>query len=77
VTEVTPDQKKTLKVSGGVAVEAVDGAALAAGISPGDVIMRVNNVDVPSVKAFQERCRSSTRRSPWRSSSATRTARAS
>ena len=54
VTEVTPDQKKTLKVNGGVAVEAVDGAALAAGISPGDVIMRVNNVDVTSVKAFQE-----------------------
>jgi len=41
-------------VNGGVAVEAVDGAALAAGISPGDVIMRVNNVDVTSVKAFQE-----------------------
>src|SRR5213075_1196166 len=50
VTEVTPDQKKTLKVSGGVAVEAVDGAALAAGISPGDVILRVNNVDVTNVK---------------------------
>jgi serine protease Do len=54
VTEVTPDQKKVLKVSGGVAVEAVDGAALAAGISPGDVIMRVNNVDVTNVKGFQE-----------------------
>jgi serine protease Do len=54
VTEVTPDQKKALKVSGGVAVEAVDGAALAAGISPGDVILRVNNVDVTSVKAFNE-----------------------
>jgi serine protease Do len=35
-------------------VEAVDGAALAAGIQPGDVIMRVNNVDVSSVKAFNE-----------------------
>jgi serine protease Do len=54
VTEVTPDQKKALKLSGGVAVEAVDGAALAAGIQPGDVIMRVNNVDVSSVKAFNE-----------------------
>jgi serine protease Do len=54
VTEVTPDQKKTLKVNSGVAVEAVDGAALAAGISPGDVIMRINNVDVSSVKSFNE-----------------------
>jgi len=55
VTEVTPDQKKSLKLAGGgVAVEAVDGAALAAGISPGDVILRVNNVDVTNVKAFNE-----------------------
>ncbi len=41
-------------MSGGVAVEAVDGAALAAGISPGDVILRVNNVDVTNVKGFNE-----------------------
>ena len=55
VAEVTPDQKKTLKLTGGgVAVEAVDGAALAAGISPGDVILRVNNVDVANVKTFNE-----------------------
>jgi len=54
VTEVTPEQKKTLKVNSGVTVEAVDGAALAAGISPGDVILRVNNVDVSNVKAFNE-----------------------
>ena len=55
VTEVTPDQKKALKLTGGgVAVEAVDGAALAAGISPGDVIMRINNVDVTNVKTFQD-----------------------
>jgi len=54
VTELSADQKKTLKVAGGVAVEAVDGAALAAGISPGDVILRVNNVDVSSVKSFND-----------------------
>jgi len=54
VTELSAEQKKTLKVAGGVAVEAVDGAALAAGISPGDVILRVNNVDVSSVKSFNE-----------------------
>ena len=54
VTEVTAEQKKTLKVNGGVAVEAVDGAALAAGISPGDVIQRVNNVEVTNVKAYND-----------------------
>jgi serine protease Do len=54
VTEVTPDQKKSLKLTGGVAVEAVDGAALAAGIQPGDVILRVNNVDITNVKVFSD-----------------------
>jgi serine protease Do len=54
VKEVTPDQKKALKVQNGVAVDAVDGAALAAGISPGDVILRVNNVDIANVKSFNE-----------------------
>jgi serine protease Do len=54
VKEVTPDQKKALQVQNGVAVDAVDGAALAAGISPGDVILRVNNVDIANVKSFNE-----------------------
>ena len=54
VKEVTPDQKKSLKVQNGVAVEAADGAALAAGISPGDVILRVNNVDITNVKSFND-----------------------
>ncbi|HXN15454.1 MAG TPA: DegQ family serine endoprotease [Usitatibacter sp.] len=54
VTEVSPEQKKALKISGGVAVEAADGAALAAGVQPGDVVLRVNNVDVSNVKAFNE-----------------------
>ena len=54
VAEVTAEQKKALKVTSGVAVEAVDGAALAAGLQPGEVILRVNNIDVPNVKAFNE-----------------------
>jgi serine protease Do len=54
VKEVTADQKKALKVQGGVAVEAADGAALAAGVGPGDIILRVNNVDITGVKAFNE-----------------------
>ena len=54
VTEITPEHKKTYKVATGVAVEAVDGAALAAGIQPGEVILKINTFDVPNVKAFNE-----------------------
>ena len=54
VTELTAEAKKNFKVTSGVLVEAADGAALAAGVGPGDVILRVNNVDVASVKAFNE-----------------------
>jgi serine protease Do len=54
VTEVSAEQKKALKVQGGVAVEAVDGLALAAGIQPGDVILRVNNADIKDVKGYTE-----------------------
>jgi serine protease Do len=54
VKEVSPEQKKTHKIAGGVAVEAADGAAQAAGISAGDIILRVNNVDIANVKAFND-----------------------
>jgi serine protease Do len=54
VTELTAEQKKALKVNSGVLVEASDGAAQAAGVGPGDVVLRVNNVDTPNVKAFND-----------------------
>lgn len=54
VAEIPADQKKALKISGGVVVEAVEGAAAAAQIEPGNIILRVNNTDVPNVKAFNE-----------------------
>jgi serine protease Do len=54
VKEITPEQKKTLKITGGVAVEAVDGAAQAAGVDAGDVILRVNNTEITGVKSFNE-----------------------
>ena len=53
VAEVPADQKKALKIAGGVLVEAVDGLALASGIQPGDVILRVNNTDVKDVKSYE------------------------
>ena len=54
VTELTGEQKKALKVTSGVIVEAADGAALAAGVGPGDVILRVNNTDITSAKVFND-----------------------
>ncbi|MBX3715674.1 MAG: DegQ family serine endoprotease [Burkholderiales bacterium] len=54
VAEVSAERRKALKVTGGVAVEAVDGAALAAGIQPGDVILRVNNTDIRDLKGYNE-----------------------
>jgi serine protease Do len=41
-------------VNGGVTVEASDGAAQAAGIGPGDVILRVNNTEITNVKSFND-----------------------
>ena len=54
VKEVPAEQKKALKITGGVAVEAVDGAAQAAGVDLGDVILRVNNTEITGVKSFKE-----------------------
>jgi serine protease Do len=54
VTELKEEQKKKLKITSGVAVEAVDGSALAAGIQPGDVIERVNNTRITNVKSFND-----------------------
>ncbi|HUP96776.1 MAG TPA: DegQ family serine endoprotease [Usitatibacter sp.] len=54
VTELTAEQKRTLKIATGVAVEASEGSAQTAGIGPGDVILRVNNVDITNVKAFND-----------------------
>lgn len=52
VSDLSDAQKKDLKVDNGVLVEAVSGAAAAAGIRPGDVIQRLNEVDVNDAKQF-------------------------
>jgi serine protease Do len=51
-SELTADQRKELKLQGGVKVDAVEGAAAKAGLREGDVILAVNNTDVPDLKAF-------------------------
>ncbi|MBE7941957.1 MULTISPECIES: DegQ family serine endoprotease [Ramlibacter] len=52
VSDLNADQKRQLKLKGGVRVEVVADAAARAGIREGDVILQVGNVDVQSVKEF-------------------------
>jgi serine protease Do len=52
VSEVTADQKKEMRVKGGVKVDNATDAAARAGIREGDVITQIGNVEVNSVKDF-------------------------
>lgn len=52
VTDLAEAQKKELKIDGGVLIDVADGAASRVGLRPGDVILRLNNVDVKDVKQF-------------------------
>lgn len=52
VADLTEAQKKELKIDGGVLIDSVDGSASRVGLRPGDVILRLNNVDVKDVKQF-------------------------
>jgi serine protease Do len=52
VSDLSDAQKKELRVDGGVAVEAAEGAAARAGLRPGDIILRINNVDIKDSKQF-------------------------
>jgi serine protease Do len=54
VGELTDEQKKELKLRGGVRVDAADGAAARAGLREGDVIVAIANTEVLSVKAFEQ-----------------------
>ena len=52
VSDLTDAQRKTLRLDGGVKVEASTGAAAAAGLRAGDLILQVNNVDVRDARQF-------------------------
>lgn len=52
VSDLTPAQKKELRVENGVLVEVAEGAAARAGIRSGDLILRINNTDVTDAKQF-------------------------
>ncbi len=52
VTDLTDEQKRELKVRGGVVVEAVEGPAARAGLREGDVILSIDNKEVADSKQF-------------------------
>ncbi|WP_304956858.1 DegQ family serine endoprotease [Xenophilus sp. Marseille-Q4582] len=52
VNDLTADQKKELKLKGGVRVQGAVDAAQRAGLREGDVILAVGNTEVASVKEF-------------------------
>ena len=54
LSELTPEQRRELKIDHGLLVEEVTGDAARAGIRVGDVILAVNNGKVPSVEAFRK-----------------------
>lgn len=54
VSDLSDAQKKELKVDNGVLVESASGSAATAGIRQGDVIQRVNEVDVKDAKQFAQ-----------------------
>ena len=54
LSEPTAEQRTQLKITGGVLVEDVQGAAARAGIRRGDIILAVNNQDVKSLEQFTQ-----------------------
>jgi serine protease Do len=54
VSDLTEAQRKTLRVEGGVKVDSSTGAAAAAGLRAGDLILQMNNVDVKDARQFNE-----------------------
>jgi serine protease Do len=54
LSDLSEAQRSELKISGGLLVENVKGAAARAGVRRGDVILAVNNQDVSSVDQFNQ-----------------------
>ncbi|HRO57957.1 MAG TPA: Do family serine endopeptidase [Burkholderiaceae bacterium] len=54
VTDIPDTRLAELRLKNGVLVEAVEGAAAAAGLREGDIVIAVNNTDVTSARQFDE-----------------------
>jgi serine protease Do len=51
-SDLSEVQKRELKLDGGVSVDSAEGAAARAGFRAGDVILRLNNVDIKDARQF-------------------------
>jgi serine protease Do len=52
VSDMPPDQLKSLNLKNGVQVDAVEGPAARAGLQRGDIVLRIGDTDVTSAKQF-------------------------
>jgi len=52
VEAVSADERRTLRIRGGVRVTQASGPSANAGIEPGDIILAINNSDVENPKQF-------------------------
>ncbi len=52
VGDLTEDQKRELRLEGGVVVESAEGPAGRVGLQPGDVVVRLNNTDIKDSRQF-------------------------
>ncbi len=52
VVDLTEEQKRELRVSSGVVIDTVEGAAERAGLQPGDLITQLNNNEIKDAKQF-------------------------
>ena len=54
VSDLSEQQKQRLRVRGGVVVDASEGAAARAGIRQGDILLSINNEEIPNARRFAE-----------------------
>jgi serine protease Do len=52
VSDLTPPQRRELKIEGGVLVDAVQGQSATAGLLAGDVILQMNNAEIKDAAQF-------------------------
>ena len=54
VSDLTAEQRARLRLRSGVVVEAAEGPAARAGIRQGDILMSINNEEIPNARRFAE-----------------------
>lgn len=54
VSDLNEEKRRELKITAGVMVDNVEGPAASAGLRQGDVILRLNNIDVSNARQFND-----------------------